>query len=450
MQRVVDGKVADVRQRGRIPLQRARWLMMVPDPSGLLAPDEVFIRLRDGGDDGGSVAAPLEATVLLARSPCQAPWDVAAFRAVRLVAASATTPRALPQLDAAAVTPAQWEDALVDVVVLSVRGPVSPASRLSGGDYDGDLACVVWEPRLVDPVCSRQRALASSAEVMAGGAPASTPSTTGVVVPAATPQPGGGWDGADMAAVYCASLSAPALGTATNLHLAWVSHYLARAAAPVAGGGSGALTPLHEAEPLALARLCAACVDAPKTGAVITIPPSLRRVPTPPWLTTPPTPSSCPIAALFAAAAAYSPPPPPPPAASTLPPPSRAVLVAAELAGWRDLETAARIHADTYAHDMRAALAAAEAHGGTKAGAATTAIHAARARFLAVPACQRRTLALAYYMVTCGADARPPPPPFLAAFPWRAAADELLDAVLEWRSVVMAVAASAAASAVAT
>lgn len=68
--------------------------------------------------------------VLLYRSPCKLPSDIQKFTAVNN-----------PALDH-----------LTDVIVMSAH-PVlcdrSPASLLSGGDYDGDTATLIWDKRIV-------------------------------------------------------------------------------------------------------------------------------------------------------------------------------------------------------------------------------------------------------------------------------------------------------------
>ena len=44
---------------------------------------------------------------------------------------------------------ASWRESLVDVLVLSVKGSVSQAHLMSGGDFDGDIVWLCWDERLV-------------------------------------------------------------------------------------------------------------------------------------------------------------------------------------------------------------------------------------------------------------------------------------------------------------
>ena len=37
-----------------------------------------------------------------------------------------------------------------DVIIFSSKGSRSLADKLSGGDYDGDMAWICWEPSIVD------------------------------------------------------------------------------------------------------------------------------------------------------------------------------------------------------------------------------------------------------------------------------------------------------------
>ncbi|OAA56359.1 RNA-dependent RNA polymerase [Niveomyces insectorum RCEF 264] len=82
-----------------------------------------------GGDDGSFSDTLLVGTdLLVARSPAHFPSDMQKVRAVFR-----------PELCA-----------LKDVIVFSSKGDRPLADKLSGGDYDGDMAWVCWDPRIVD------------------------------------------------------------------------------------------------------------------------------------------------------------------------------------------------------------------------------------------------------------------------------------------------------------
>lgn len=107
---------------------------IVPDPTGLLAPDEVYISLSQPftDPDTGTSTLNILGPVLALRSPCKLPTDVQKMQAVYI-----------PQLAH-----------LTDVIVMSAdaaRCSRSPASMLGGGDYDGDTVLIIWEPSLVEP-----------------------------------------------------------------------------------------------------------------------------------------------------------------------------------------------------------------------------------------------------------------------------------------------------------
>ncbi|KIO32400.1 hypothetical protein M407DRAFT_18711 [Tulasnella calospora MUT 4182] len=96
---------------------------LVPDPTGKLKPDEISISLSEPMEIDGK-------KVLILRNPAKQETDV---RKVKIVNC--------PQLHG-----------LKDVIVVSVMNEDrSLASRLAGGDYDGDKAQVILEEALVKP-----------------------------------------------------------------------------------------------------------------------------------------------------------------------------------------------------------------------------------------------------------------------------------------------------------
>lgn len=122
--------LAPAQQKYRIPLESSAHLMAIPDPTGLLAPGEVFVRLSSGWRDRqtGIEMDVLSGQVLVARNPCVLPTDVQKVRA-----------RDIPELYV-----------YTDLIVFSVQGSISTMELLSGGDFDGDMVYAYWDPRLVD------------------------------------------------------------------------------------------------------------------------------------------------------------------------------------------------------------------------------------------------------------------------------------------------------------
>ncbi|ORX33255.1 RNA dependent RNA polymerase-domain-containing protein [Kockovaella imperatae] len=101
-----------------IPINRSLSAFIVPDPFGILGPDEIHFYFPDEPIRDSDSLAPvihLSGPVLAYRSPCKLPTDVRKFTAVR------------------------------KEELLHLRN----SSVLGGGDHDGDTLNVIWEPSLV-------------------------------------------------------------------------------------------------------------------------------------------------------------------------------------------------------------------------------------------------------------------------------------------------------------
>jgi len=120
-----------LRTKLNIKVGRSAYIYMVIDFWGVLEENEVHLgfssKFRDESDDI-SYTLLSDCDVLVARSPAHFVSDVQKVRAVFK-----------PELHA-----------LKDVIVFSAKGDVPLADKLSGGDYDGDLAWVCWDPDLVE------------------------------------------------------------------------------------------------------------------------------------------------------------------------------------------------------------------------------------------------------------------------------------------------------------
>jgi hypothetical protein len=115
----------------KIPLGRSTTLLGVPDPKGCLLPGEVHINFAQRFVDsvsGESYQMLHGRDILVARNPSMGSWDIQRVRCVFR-----------PELAH-----------LTDTIVFSVKGPVSLASKLSGGDYDGDTFWICFEPKIVN------------------------------------------------------------------------------------------------------------------------------------------------------------------------------------------------------------------------------------------------------------------------------------------------------------
>ncbi|KAG2393883.1 hypothetical protein C9374_003647 [Naegleria lovaniensis] len=129
-------KLNDLKQ-ARIPVEKGTLLIGVPDFTGVLEEDEVFIQLsalehtdlvEEGTYPHGGIVS---GTVCVTRNPCLHPGDIRKLKAV-------SDPNKIQILSH-----------LKDVIVFSQKGQRPQASKMSGGDYDGDLFMVLWDPRLL-------------------------------------------------------------------------------------------------------------------------------------------------------------------------------------------------------------------------------------------------------------------------------------------------------------
>ncbi|KAF0973728.1 hypothetical protein FDP41_007115 [Naegleria fowleri] len=137
--RMLKSRLSDLKS-GRLIVDKSSLLMSVVDFYNVLEEDEVFIQLSpldqancgiyDEGcyENGGIVTGD----VAISRNPCLHPGDIRKFKAVN-------DPEKIKYLSH-----------LKDVVVFSQRGNRSQPNKLSGGDLDGDLFYVCWEPKLLD------------------------------------------------------------------------------------------------------------------------------------------------------------------------------------------------------------------------------------------------------------------------------------------------------------
>lgn len=134
-------KCQRLKERLNITVGRSAYLPMVVDFTGTLMPGEVHIGFSTAFKDESSnfcdtILSNMD--ILVARSPAHYTSDIQKVRAVFKTELSF----------------------LKDVVVFPTTGGFPLAGKLSGGDYDGDIAWVCWENTLVEqfhnadiPVC---------------------------------------------------------------------------------------------------------------------------------------------------------------------------------------------------------------------------------------------------------------------------------------------------------
>jgi hypothetical protein len=128
---VFRSKCDELKTRLNIPVGKSAYAYMVPDFLGVLEPNEVYIDFSNFTDDvSGFFGALLQNgdSVLLARVPAHLPSDI---QKVKFVAKAEYI-------------------GLKGVIVCPIKGNPSLASKLSGGDYDGDIAWITWESSIVE------------------------------------------------------------------------------------------------------------------------------------------------------------------------------------------------------------------------------------------------------------------------------------------------------------
>ncbi|KAK3357827.1 RNA dependent RNA polymerase-domain-containing protein [Lasiosphaeria hispida] len=124
-------KCDTLKTKMNIKVGQSAYVYMVVDFTGTLEEGEVQLafssKFRAESDDL-SFTLLADRDILVARSPAHFTSDVQRVRAVFR-----------PELHA-----------LKDVIIFSSKGDVPLADKLSGGDYDGDMAWVCWDPQIVD------------------------------------------------------------------------------------------------------------------------------------------------------------------------------------------------------------------------------------------------------------------------------------------------------------
>ncbi|KAI1500422.1 RNA dependent RNA polymerase-domain-containing protein [Biscogniauxia marginata] len=124
-------KCEELQTRLNVKIGRSTYAYMVVDFLGVLKEDEVHLGFSSKFSDerSGFCETFLHGMdILVARTPAHYPSDIQRVKAVFK-----------PELGS-----------LKDVIIFSTKGNTPLAEKLSGGDYDGDIAWICWEPSLVE------------------------------------------------------------------------------------------------------------------------------------------------------------------------------------------------------------------------------------------------------------------------------------------------------------
>lgn len=132
LERFIQGRQVLKESKLRTPLGKSTFLYGIADPLGVLKPGEVHVQFSSRFTDEMTEESYLNLrnmNILVARQPACRRSDMQKVRTI-----------VHPDLSH-----------LIDVVVFPSRGQYPLAGKLQGGDYDGDLFWLCWEPLLVDP-----------------------------------------------------------------------------------------------------------------------------------------------------------------------------------------------------------------------------------------------------------------------------------------------------------
>ncbi|GAW23000.1 hypothetical protein ANO14919_125470 [Xylariales sp. No.14919] len=124
-------KCDELQNRLNVKIGRSTYAYMTVDFCGILEEDEVHMGFSSRFVDeqsGFSETFLHGMDVLVARTPAHYPSDIQRVKAVFR-----------PELGS-----------LKDVIIFPRKGDIPLADKLSGGDYDGDIAWVCWEPSIVN------------------------------------------------------------------------------------------------------------------------------------------------------------------------------------------------------------------------------------------------------------------------------------------------------------
>jgi hypothetical protein len=117
--RIFQTVIQQITTRYRIEVAQSCTVTCIPDPTGTLEADEVYLQLssRRKDEKTGIRSGTILGDVIVTRNPCGLKSDVQKVKAIDCPALRMYT----------------------DVIVFSIKGDRSLASKLSGGDYDGDI-----------------------------------------------------------------------------------------------------------------------------------------------------------------------------------------------------------------------------------------------------------------------------------------------------------------------
>ena len=249
-------------RKPRLLVEKSRTAFILADPTGLLHPGEVFFK---GLDEQFSKSA-LSGKVVLLRNPCYSPDHLVIATAVPSLS---NRGKSKAEKDKARLI----ETSLCGVILFSVHGNESMAQKLSGGDYDGDVAWLCWDSRLVEPIAQQVYDESSTRKTRFLDLCDRPDQLKPTICEESSSWPP---TSEALQRLWISSLNNNQLGIASNLHSALVDSNLSKNASvsqnqafPIVSIKKQAL---EDPRAIHLAQLCDANVDAPKTGVIWPVP----------------------------------------------------------------------------------------------------------------------------------------------------------------------------------
>ncbi|KAF2500834.1 RNA-directed RNA polymerase [Lophium mytilinum] len=126
-------RLREIKHRARIPVEKGHTLYGIMDETGYLKEGQVYVATEKMKDGKPQRSAVIEKQVVITRAPALHPGDMQLVEAI----------------DVPSNSPLKN---LYNCVVFSQWGERDLPSQLSGGDLDGDLFQVIYEPRLIPKV----------------------------------------------------------------------------------------------------------------------------------------------------------------------------------------------------------------------------------------------------------------------------------------------------------
>mmetsp|Transcript_30851 Transcript_30851/g.65187 ORF Transcript_30851/g.65187 Transcript_30851/m.65187 type:complete len:939 (+) Transcript_30851:3010-5826(+) len=134
----VNEQLKRYREKSKFPVSESRYLRMLPDHTGLLESNEVFVAI---GDEGAQYEVERAGQVVAMRLPSYFQSDMRKFKVISKTDLMLRCP-----------VKGGFFSGVRAALILSTKGTKSQAETMSGGDFDGDKAWCCWNEIIVKSV----------------------------------------------------------------------------------------------------------------------------------------------------------------------------------------------------------------------------------------------------------------------------------------------------------